>query len=326
MQTPLGFFAARFELQPRSVRWSTTVALIVSIIIVFTGGLVRVTASGLGCPDWPTCDGTSIASTPELGIHGFIEFANRVLTSVIIVAVGWVIVAVRLQRPRNRTIERLAWSQFWLIIANALAGGFSVLFKLNPWIVAMHFALAMALLATTAVTWHRATERDALEPARIGGRAVALSRWLVATTGLLILVGTLVSGTGPHSGDSADVPRMALDWMTVTLAHAAIGAAVLVIAVALLASLGSSDRDALVRRRTIAFLVVAAAQGGVGTLQALTGLPEALVSLHLLGAALVWVGALRVALDADSGLLGSLRRNAPAAEPLPGVTSNSPGL
>ena len=305
MQTPLGFVAARFVLTPRALRWASTVALIVSIIIVFTGGLVRVTASGLGCPDWPTCDGSSLTTTPALGIHGIIEFGNRLLTSVIIVAVGWVIVAARLQRPRIRGIERLAWSQFWLIIANALAGGVSVIAKLNPWVVALHFTLAMALLVTTTLTWHRVHEKLDVAPTRLSTRPRALTRTLVATTAALILVGTLVSGTGPHSGDSSEVPRMPFDWTSVTVIHGVLGTLVLVLGVAVLVSLGSSPRDRLVRRRTAVFLVVVLAQGAVGGIQALTGLPESLVSLHLLGAAVVWVGALRVLLDTDAELWSS---------------------
>jgi cytochrome c oxidase assembly protein subunit 15 len=307
VRTPLGFIADHFELPSRTLRWATTAALIVSVIIVFTGGLVRVTASGLGCPDWPTCDGNSLTTTPELGIHGVIEFANRLLTSVIIVAVGWVIVAARLQRPRIRPIERLAWSQFWLIIANALAGGVSVIAKLNPWVVALHFTLAMALLVTTTLTWHRVHERLDIDPTRLSALPRALARALVASSAALILAGTLVSGTGPHSGDSSKVPRMPLDWAGITVVHGILGALVLALGVLLAFSLGSTDRDRLVRRRTIVFLVVVLAQGGIGTAQALLGLPESLVALHLLGAALVWVGVLRVLLDSDAELFRSVR-------------------
>ena len=319
MPTPLGWAAARWELGPRALRWSTTAALLVSIVIVFTGGLVRVTGSGLGCPTWPTCDGVSIAPSAELGIHGVIEFANRLLTAVIIVAVGWVIVAARLQRPRVRAVTRLAWSQFWLVVANAVAGGITVLVQLNPWVVALHFVLAIALLATTTLTWHRVREDPEL-PARLPGGAAGLSWALAGFTVALILVGTLVSGSGPHSGDSADVPRMQLSWTGAAWVHGILGAAVLVLAAALLAATrDAAPRSRLVRRRTIAVLAVTAAQGLIGLAQALTGLPEVLVALHLLGSALVWVGVLRVLLDANPQLfarVGSQQRS-PGGDSLP---------
>jgi heme a synthase len=308
MKTPLGWAASRWQLSPRALRWATTAALIVSIVIVFTGGLVRVTGSGLGCPTWPTCDGTSIASTPELGIHGVIEYGNRLLTGLVIFAVGWAIIAVRLQRPRERWLERIVWSQFWLVVANAIAGGITVLVGLNPWVVAMHFVLAIALIATTTITWHyarRATTNDS--SVRQGGASVSALAWILAiATLLLILLGTLVTGTGPHSGDSADVPRMAFQWEYVAWAHGLLGAAVFFLAVILLAR-SSRSGEALVRRRTIGFLIAVGIQGALGLIQAVTGLPESLVAIHVLGSALVWVGALRVLLDANPTLFAGSR-------------------
>lgn len=307
MLTPLGWAAARYELGPRALRWSTTAALLVSIIIVFTGGLVRVTGSGLGCPTWPTCDGVSLAPSAELGIHGVIEFTNRLLTTVIVIAVGWVIIAARLQRPRVRSVTRLAWSQFWLVVANAIAGGITVLVQLNPWVVALHFVLAIALLATTALTWHRVHEDRTLDPGPLSSAVRVQSVVLVLATTALILVGTLVSGSGPHSGDSADVPRMQLDWSGVAAVHGILGALVLMLALGLLiATRGAGERERLVRRRVIVLLAVVVAQGLIGVIQTHTGLPVSLVSVHLLGAALVWVGTLRVLLDVNPGLFAGV--------------------
>jgi cytochrome c oxidase assembly protein subunit 15 len=307
MRTPLGWAAGRWELGPRALRWSTTAALLVSIIIVFTGGLVRVTGSGLGCPTWPTCDGVSIAPSAELGIHGVIEFANRLLTAVIIVAVGWVIIAARLQRPRVRAVTRLAWSQFWLIVANAVAGGITVLVQLNPWVVALHFVLAIALLATTTLTWHRVHEDRTISSLPLPATVRRLTWALVIATTALILVGTLVSGSGPHSGDSADVPRMDVSWVGSAWVHGLLGTAVLLLALVLLLIVrGTGDRQRLVRRRLLTFLLVVLAQAIVGLVQSLIGLPEALVAVHLLGAALVWVGVLRVLLDVNPGLFAGV--------------------
>ncbi|QJU53548.1 COX15/CtaA family protein [Herbiconiux sp. KACC 21604] len=296
MQTPFGFLADRVTLSPRALRWGTTAALVVSILIIITGGVVRVTGSGLGCPTWPACDDGSLTTTPELGIHGFIEFANRVLTGVLIAAVGWAIVAARLQKPRERSMTRLAWSQFWLVVVNALAGGVTVLTELNPWVVAMHFVMAIALLTTTTLTWHRAHRgqtADASFPRWIG----ALAWVLVIATAVLILVGTLVTGTGPHAGDSADVPRMAFVWEQVTVVHGVLGVVVLVLGVVLLVGVRRVPGASLALRRVVTFVVVVVLQAALGIAQALLGLPEWMVVLHLLGSALVWVGALRVLLD-----------------------------
>ncbi len=301
MQTPLAYLAARYTLGPRSLRWATTAALVVSIIIVFSGGVVRVTGSGLGCPTWPSCEVGSLTPTPALGIHAIIEFSNRMMTGVLCAAVGWVIVAARLQKPRNRTMTRLAWSQFWLVVANAVAGGITVLTALNPYIVAFHFMMAIALLTTTALTWHRAHLSESRTVA-IPRVASVLSYVLLAVTLVLIMVGTLVSGSGPHSGDSADVPRMTFDWQNITIVHAVLGTATLVLAVALLVVLARVPDAVLARRRTVTFIVVLLLQAGIGVVQSFTGLPDALVALHLLGAALVWVGVLRVVLDVNPGL------------------------
>jgi cytochrome c oxidase assembly protein subunit 15 len=314
--TPFGWLEQRVTLGDRALRWGTTAALVMSVLIVLGGAVVRVTGSGLGCPTWPACDVTSLAPTPALGIHGVIEFANRLFTGFLIVAVGWAIVAARLQKPRNRAITRLAWSQFWLVVANAVAGGISVLAKLNPWVVAFHFLLAIALLTTTTLTWHRArqTGTPAQRPVKLAGR---LSWALVGCTLALVVVGTLVTGTGPHSGDSAQVHRMPFVWADVTVFHAVLGTLTLIIALALWVTLRRDQNGALARRRVSFFIVVVILQGAVGTIQALNGLPEALVAIHLLGAALVWIGALRVMLDSNPGLFVT------KTEPIPVLAGNS---
>ena len=301
MKTPFGWLAERVTLSPRALRWGTTAALIVSILIIVTGGVVRVTGSGLGCPTWPACDDGSLTTTPELGIHGFIEFANRALTGVLIAAVGWAIVAARLQKPRVRSMTRLAWSQFWLVVANAVAGGVTVLTELNPWVVAMHFVMAIALLTTTTLTWHRAHrgQSAAVQIPRWIGR---LSWLLVAVTAVLILVGTLVTGTGPHAGDSADIPRMGFDWNVVVVVHGGSAVAVLAIAVALAFRLRTEEGGSLALTRVGLFLLVLFVQLALGLTQSLVGIPEVLVAIHVTIAALVWIGALRVLLDTDPRL------------------------
>lgn len=283
---------------------------------------MRVTGSGLGCPTWPACEAGSLTTTPALGIHGLIEFANRMFTGVLVLAVGWAIVAARLQKQRNRTLTRLAWSQFWLVVANSIAGGVSVLTGLNPYVVAVHFVMATALLTTTTLTWHRArqslepTPSDAASAGPIAAAAGPLSWALGAVTVVLIAVGTLVTGSGQHSGNSADVPRMGFVWADVAVVHGILGGAVVVIAIVLLIILRGSIAASLARRRVIAFIVVTIAQAIVGVVQATTGVPAALVALHVLGSALVWVGVLRVILDVNPELMRTRRAPAPVAAPV----------
>ena len=302
LQTPFGWLADRVTLGPRALRWGTTAALVVSILIIVTGGVVRVTGSGLGCPTWPVCEAGSLTTTPALGIHGAIEFGNRALTSVLVVAVGWAITAARLQAVRQRPLTRLAWSQFWLVLVNAVAGGITVWLGLNPYVVALHFVLAFALLTTTTLTWHRA--RQSAAAARVAGAVGPLTWALVAITGVLVLLGTVVTGSGPHSGDSAAVHRMDFaDWTLVTAVHGTAAIATIALAVAVLVAARGAGA-VLVRRRVAVLLGVLGAQALLGVVQALTGIPGTLVVLHLLGAALVWVGVLRVLLDAHPALFG----------------------
>jgi cytochrome c oxidase assembly protein subunit 15 len=320
LRTPLGWLADRVVLGDRALRWGTTAALVVSVLIIVTGGVVRVTGSGLGCPTWPVCEAGSLTTTPALGIHGAIEFGNRMLTAVLVAAVAWAIVAARLQPVRQRPLTRLAWSQFWLVVVNAVAGGITVLVKLNPYVVGFHFLLAFALLTTTTLTWHRARQSAAASP--VGARPGATAWVLTAVAAVLVVLGTVVTGAGPHSGDSAEVRRIGVDWTAITAVHGTTAILVIVLTVLLLLLLRSGGTGtALARRRALVLLLVLAAQALVGVVQALTGLPGAFVVVHLAGAALVWVGVLRVLLDTHPGLFGRVRpvRDVPAAAPIDAV-------
>ncbi|HEX2551296.1 MAG TPA: COX15/CtaA family protein [Nocardioidaceae bacterium] len=301
LQTPLGWAADRWELGSRALRWGTTAALVTSVLIVLGGVVVRVTGSGLGCPTWPTCDGTNVIQVVPESVHLLIEQTNRLVTGVLVLAVGWAIVAARLQRPRDRMLTRLAWSMFWLVVANAVAGGITVLVSLNPWVVALHFVLAMALLATATFTWHRARWSGGEGP-RPSATARALAWALVVATVGVVVTGTLVTGSGAHAGDSADIPRMGFDWGVVVVVHGITASAVLVIAVSLAFRLRTEPGGRLALTRIGFFLLALLVQLALGLTQSLTGSPEVLVAVHVTIAALVWVGALRVLLDTDPRL------------------------
>jgi cytochrome c oxidase assembly protein subunit 15 len=198
-------------------------------------------------------------------------------------------------------LTRLAWSMFWLTIANAVAGGITVLAGLNPWVVALHFVLAMGLLACATFTWHRARWTGGDGP-RPSAPSRALAWGLVVVTGAVVGTGTLVTGSGPHAGDSAEIPRMGFDWNVVVVVHGAVAVAVLAIAVALAFRLRTEEGGRLALTRVGVFLLVLFIQLALGLTQSLIGIPEVLVALHVTVGALVWIGALRVLLDTDPRL------------------------
>ncbi|WP_223773972.1 COX15/CtaA family protein [Streptomyces sp. 135] len=301
-RNPLAFIAERWTPTQRTVQRAAFISLAMTVVIVVTGGAVRLTGSGLGCPTWPKCTEDSLTATSEMGFHGYIEFGNRVLTYVLCAAVGWAIIAARAQKPMRRSLTRLGWTQFWLVMGNAVLGGIVVLVGLNPYTVAAHFLLSSALIAIAAIMWQRSREGDT-EPRPLVGKAVAQLVWfLVAASVLLIAVGTVVTGAGPHAGDSSDVPRMnlapvGLDWEGVTKLHAVLAWIVVTLTFALWFVLKAVDapRGPLARTRDL-FLILLA-QGAIGYVQYFTDLPEILVGLHMFGSCLVWIAVLRVLLS-----------------------------
>ncbi|MFF7091040.1 heme A synthase [Streptomyces rubradiris] len=295
MRTPLSWLARRHTWGPRSLRMAAVTSVVAAVLIIVTGGVVRVTGSGLGCPEWPSCTGQSLAPTAEMGVHGAIEFGNRLLTGALCAVVGWLIIAARLQRDPSRPVLRGAWAQFWVVVLNAVVGGVTVWLRLSPYIVAAHFLAAALLLATATVTWSRVRRLDREVPAPVvpSRRAVVLSRLLLAGTAVLLVAGTAVTGSGPHAGDSSDVDRMPFDWAGVTVVHGVLAAGCLVVGGLLFAALPGGSPA---RGRTGVFLAVFVAQGAVGVFQSLASLPSVAVILHLCGSALVWAGAVRVTL------------------------------
>ncbi|MFE3772456.1 heme A synthase [Streptomyces sp. NPDC057579] len=295
MTTPFQWLAARVAFGRPALRTAAAGALAASVMIIVTGAVVRVSGSGLGCDQWPNCSADSLAATPALGLHGAIEFGNRLLTFVVSAAVGWLIIVSRLQRDAVPAVTRWAWAQFWIVLLNAVVGGLTVLARLSPYMVTAHFLAAVLLLTGSTVTWHRTRTLDRPAPP-VTAPVRRLATALFAGTALLLVAGTLVTGTGPHAGDSSDVTRMPLNWTVMTWLHGAVAAAVLALATALW-NRTRTDPDRTAHRRTTVFLAVLLAQGLVGLVQSATALPGAAVVLHLLGSALAWTGAVRVFLD-----------------------------
>ncbi|MFD9162043.1 heme A synthase [Streptomyces sp. NPDC059558] len=293
---PLAHIASRWTPSPRTVQRAALAALVMSVVIVVTGGAVRLTGSGLGCDTWPKCTDDSLIVTQEQGFHGAIEFGNRMLTYVLSAAVGWAIIAARSAEPWRHSLTKLGWVQFFIVMANAVLGGITVLTGLNPYSVAGHFLLATALITVTTVTWQRTREGDGAPRPRVPGPVRKLSWALLATTLVLIAAGTVVTGSGPHAGDSSEIRRMPFDWDTTAHVHAVAAWVVCALAVAMWLVLRIVDAPADTRARARDLLVVLLAQGAIGYVQYATQVPEALVAAHMLGSCLVWIAVLRVAL------------------------------
>ncbi|MFG2999990.1 heme A synthase [Streptomyces sp. NPDC048340] len=294
--TPLAYIASRWTPSPRTVRRAAATALLMSVVIVVTGGAVRLTGSGLGCDTWPKCTDDSLVATGEQGIHGAIEFGNRMLTYVLSAAVGWVIIAARSAKPWRHSLTRLGWIQFVIVMGNAVLGGITVMTGLNPYSVAGHFLLATSLITVATVTWQRTREGDTAPRPRVPGPVRKLSWAMIATTLVLIAAGTVVTGSGPHAGDKAEIKRMPFDWSTTAHVHAVAAWLVCALAVAMWLVLRVVDAPTDTRARARDLLIVLLAQGGIGYVQFFTKLPEALVAAHMLGSCLVWIAVLRLAL------------------------------
>ncbi|OIV38995.1 cytochrome B [Mangrovactinospora gilvigrisea] len=294
MPNPFAAVAARFQPSARTVRIAALSSVVMTVIIVVSGGVVRLTGSGLGCPTWPQCTAGDLAPTGAMGVHGIIEFTNRLLTYPLCAAVGWTILAARARSPWRHELTRLGWLQFWVVVLNAVVGGLSVLSRLNPFMVAAHFVAAMLLLVAAVITWERTREGDAPARPLVPPPVRTLTWILIGTVTALTLVGTAVTGTGPHAGDSSAVQRMPFDWDEVTQLHADLVWLTCGLAVALVLVLRAVKAPAAARARVRDVLIMIGLQGVIGYVQYFLHLPEGVVMMHLAGASLLWIAVLRV--------------------------------
>jgi len=277
---------------PRALRGVALASLIANVGILITGGAVRLTGSGLGCPTWPRCTAESYVPNGAMGIHGVIEFTNRTFTSVVsVLAVAGLAIAV-LQKPRRTRVIRLATLVLLGIPAQIVLGGITVRTHLNPWAVASHFLLSIAIIAAAYAFWRSTAETD--DPSRLTVERPlrVLAGALLVVAGAAISLGTVVTGSGPHAGDE-NARRTGLDPAAVTQLHA--DAVFVLIGLAVATWFAFRAAGARHQATTAAWLIgVLLAQGLVGYAQYATGLPAALVGVHLAGAAAVWIAALSV--------------------------------
>ena len=312
-------------------------SVVANIGIVVTGGAVRLTSSGLGCPTWPRCTDESYVTTPEMGVHGVIEFGNRLLTFAVgLIALAGVVAAVlRTRRDRAAapapgarpaagrppSVLRPAVLVLLGIPAQAVVGGLTVLTDLNPWVVGCHFLVSMAIIAAAYVFWRRTVPAPPAAP--VPGPLRTLAWLTVLASAAVTVVGTVVTGSGPHSGD-AGARRTGLDLETVSQVHVDLVFLLLGLSVALWLALRAVGAPRPAVRAAATLVLVELAQGLVGAVQYATGLPAVAVGLHMLGACLVWLatvavlyrtGGPRAAAPADPGCAGRAPASAPPAGP-----------
>ena len=300
----------RAPISPETYRKVTLAALVLLAMIVVTGAGVRLTGSGLGCTDWPRC--TDQTFTPTSDMHARIEFANRLVTGLVSVAVALAVLGSLRRTPRRRDLIWLSVGLVVGVLGQIVLGGIVVLTHLNPWLVQGHFVLSMVLVLDAVVLSHRAglpddvRVRPAVTP--------SLLKWgwaLVGLTVLVLMTGTLVTGSGPHSGHkeappgataaekleiARDIRRLPIAVHDAARIHGITVMIFLAVTIWVLVQLRRHHGGDLVRAGTT-LLTVLILQAGIGYTQYFTGVPPLLVALHVLGATLVWIAVLHLALQ-----------------------------
>lgn len=272
-------------------------------LLIVTGGLVRLTGSGLGCPTWPRCTDASWTATQEMGIHGAIEFGNRLLTFVLVAVAAATFVWGWRLRKRYPRLFALTLALLLGIPLQAIIGGITVRTQLNPWIVGIHFIVSAVLVALATLLVERTSRALAGRPLMAIGGPLRTGLWaLAAGTAVLLYLGTLVTGAGPHSGDSADIARHEFDLEMLAKAHAWVAIAVTILVVALVVGLprlmqratdtgdepcAPAHPTSAAQKRLTALLLVLLAQGALGYYQYFAGVPVLPVVIHLFGAAVL---------------------------------------
>ncbi|MFG1846005.1 COX15/CtaA family protein [Micromonospora carbonacea] len=284
--------SVRFPVSATLLRRLALASIIANVAIVVTGGAVRLTASGLGCPTWPRCTDASYTTTQEMGVHGVIEFGNRLLTFAVGLIALAVVVGVLLHGARRRELLPLAVAVLFGIPLQAVIGGITVLTNLNPWVVGLHFLASMVVIAAAYALWRRVGEPDGPATPTVPGPLRALALVTTVVSAAVLVIGTWVTGSGPHAGDHG-AARNGLDPEAISQVHAD-GVFLLVgLSVALVfafRAVGARRAE----RAAVALVAVELGQGVIGFVQYFTHLPAVLVGAHMLGSCLVLLATLAV--------------------------------
>ena len=274
--------------KPQTVR---TIALVVTVcyaLLVLTGGAVRLTGSGLGCADWPECFRGHL--TASASFHPLVEFTNRVVTIAVSVVTIVAFLAAVARNPRQRNLIYLSGALVGGLIAQIVLGGIVVLTKLNPYLVALHFVLTLAMLAVALVFLHLASVADTPSRTLVGREIVWLARLLLATLSVLIVVGTLVTGSGPHAG-GPNAKRIPIAFRDIAELHSTIALFLIGCTLASLFALHIARASARTQRAARIMLEVLFLQGILGFSQYFLHDNAVVIEFHLAGATAVWIAA-----------------------------------
>jgi cytochrome c oxidase assembly protein subunit 15 len=274
----------------RRFAWATLVA---NLLLIVTGGAVRLTGSGLGCPTWPRCTDASFTPHGEIGPHQLVEFANRSLTFVLVAIAVATFVAARqhAQQTGRRDLLRLSVVLALAIPAQAVLGGITVLTDLDPWVVSLHLVLSLAIVSVAVLFLHRL---DHMPGTPSTGVVPALAWTTYAVTWVVLYAGTVVTGSGPHAGDARS-PRNRLDPLQVSQFHADLVFLLVGLTIGMAFALRATGADP---RPAVVLAAIEVFQGIVGFVQYFADLPVAVVMLHMLGAGLVVAAATWLLVDA----------------------------
>jgi cytochrome c oxidase assembly protein subunit 15 len=278
------------RLSPRMYAHLTLIAAVAVGFIIVTGAAVRLTGSGLGCPDWPTCAHGHVVAA--LGNHQKVEDGNRAVTAAVSVAVVLAVLGSLVRTPRRRDLTLLSIGLVLGVLGQIVLGGLTVLYKLEPPFVMGHFLLSMVLLADAVVLHHRAGSPDGPSRPVVDRDLLRLGRLLAATAAITIVAGTVVTSSGPHGGD-ARAPRWDFSLHRVTQIHGTAAMLTVAMTLAMMALLQANRAPLLAQQRARTVLEALAAQVTIGYVQYFTGVPALLVGFHVLGAVLVWAAVLR---------------------------------
>ena len=263
--------------------------LVAQIVIVATGGAVRLTASGLGCSAWPQCEPGHFtpAHFQAASYHAAVEFGNRTITGALLIVSVLVALVVWTDRSRARSYRVLGLVPLVGVVLQAVIGGIAVLVRLNPAIVSSHMLISMALVAVSTLLLRRSVEGDARARPEVDGTLVAVARALAVATIVVLALGVVVTGAGPHSGDAEVGYRFDVDPATMARAHSLAVWVFLVLLVILVVGLARSPSQPRARRAAQVLLATTLVQGVIGYVQFFTGLPALLVGVHMTLAALL---------------------------------------
>ena len=283
----------RFAVSPVAFRWYAFSSFLSMIVIVLTGGAVRLTGSGLGCPDWPTCFRHQL--TGSWSIHPLIEYSNRIVTILLVIVTGITFVAAWLRTERRRDLIALSGTLILGVVADAVLGAFVVYSKLNPWLVSIHMLLSLAMVAVGALLYHHSkyvygpgARADVRDP---HFRRIARLLWIPFI--IVLIAGTAATGSGPHAGASQGqlvARRLPFSFADAAWVHSVVAVLFLGLVSGLVVAVWRSDVPEALRLGVRRLVIIAFIQAAIGFTQYLTHVPVVLVELHIAGAVSLTIG------------------------------------